>query len=223
MIRVTAMETQPYLVETIFSALNDQPDIALINVIDEYTTDIVMPESDVFLANIRLLDDGTPSLLRAVKKRQPDVQIILTGTDESEHEVARHMDVGAYGYVDLQNGPEELCEAVRLVAQGGAALSPTLAAAVMNRLSQLTRIAKVSPFAAPALEQLTPRQVEIVRLLQDGYSNQDIAEELEIELGTVKNHVHNILLKFGVRDRHSLCEALSQAAVISEMPAGLAV
>ncbi len=89
---------------------------------------------------------------------------------------------------------------IRAAHAGKARVSPDIAAALMSRVAELAQLvsqASISPEAG----ELTPREMEVLKLIGQGLTNQEIAEHLVIELGTVKNHVHNILNKLGVSSR----------------------
>lgn len=146
--------------------------------------DIRMPELDGLEATRRILaTDNTARIL------------ILTtfGLDEYVYEALR---AGASGFVLKDDPPEQLIEAVRIVAAGDALLSPAITKRVIN---QFTRIPHPTP--PKELDQLTAREQDILRLIASGLSNAEIGTELYISETTVKTHVTHILQKLGLRDR----------------------
>jgi len=146
--------------------------------------DIRMPELDGLQATRRILaaDDAARIL-------------ILTTFDLDEY-IYEALGAGASGFVLKDDPPEQLIAAVRTVAAGDALLSPTITKRVIK---QFTR----SPRPAPpkALDELTVREQEILRLIASGLSNAEIAQELYISDTTVKTHVTHILQKLNLRDR----------------------
>jgi DNA-binding NarL/FixJ family response regulator len=150
--------------------------------------DIRMPGLDGLAATRRLLDEGGES--------PPRVLILTTfGHDEYVYEALR---VGASAFL-LKDAPaEDLLAAVHVVARGDALLDPAVTKAVLARF-----VALPSPSAelVAGLEELTPREREVLELLARGRSNAEIAQELVVGEGTVKTHVARVLGKLGLRDR----------------------
>src|SRR5687767_13568117 len=146
--------------------------------------DIRMPQLDGLEASRRILaSDNTARIL------------ILTTFDLDEY-VYEALTAGASGFVLKDDPPEQLLAAIRTVAAGEALLSPTITKRVIN---QFTRIRRPSP--PEAFEQLTDREQDVFRLVADGLSNAEIAEELYISETTVKTHITHILQKLDLRDR----------------------
>jgi DNA-binding NarL/FixJ family response regulator len=124
--------------------------------------------------------------------------IVLTTFDDDEY-VFDALRAGALGYLLKDAAPEVLYNAVRAAARGESVLQPSVAAKVV---SQFARLAEQAPApAAELIEPLSEREIEVLRVIAQGKTNKEIAVELYIAEGTVKNHVTNILGKLGVRDR----------------------
>ena len=154
-----------------------RPDVALM--------DVRMPGTDGIAATRKIVSAGLPTRV-----------LILTTFDLDEH-VFDALQAGASGFLVKDVGRQQLVDAVRTVAAGDALFAPT----VLRRLVShyLSR-----PAARPqpaGLDELTPRETEILRLVGCGMSNGDIAAELVISLATVKTHVRHVLQKLGLRDR----------------------
>jgi DNA-binding NarL/FixJ family response regulator len=153
---------------------------------------------DVVLMDIRMPDvDGIEATRRIVASGSPARIIILTTYDADEY-VFSALRAGASGFLLKDVRPPELVEAIRVVARGDA----LLAASVTRRL--LDRFAGVLPDAGaqPAdLEELTEREVEVLRLVALALSNSEIAKRLVLTEATVKTHVSSVLRKLGLRDR----------------------
>ena len=122
--------------------------------------------------------------------------LILTTFDLDEY-VVEALRAGASGFLLKDVRPEQLVEAVRVVAAGEALLAPTVTRRLLDRFAASLPV-ETPP---PSLDVLTARELEILRLLAAGNSNQEIAAELVVSEATVKTHVSSVLRKLGVRDR----------------------
>jgi len=156
--------------------------------------------------DVALLDMATPAaptaiaLLRAVA---PGRAIVALGVREDEDEVIPLAEAGVDGFVSRDASLEELCLAVRSAAEGETQCSPRVAAMLAHRVATLAR---QLPDRAPI--PLTRRQLEIVKLIDEGLPNKAIAQRLFIEVPTVKNHVHNILQRLDVKHRQDAALAV---------------
>lgn len=201
-IRVLLVDDQALFREGLHTLLSTYADV---NVVGEagngeealHLSAVLHP--DVVLMDLRMpvLDGVTAT--RQLAAAHPGCRVIILTTFDDDEYVFDGLRAGAVGYM-LKDAPsEKLVEAIRAVARGQSFLQPSVAAKVV---AEFTRLAKRAPLPgeAPA-EQLSEREVEILRLVAAGASNKEIADRLVIAEGTVKNHVTNILSKLGVRDR----------------------
>lgn len=171
---------------------------------------------DILAVNANLPEDGAWKLLRMIHtahkipEPNPAPPVLIVGLQESREEVVRYIEAGAKGYIRQTDSLDELLTTIQYMFRGEAKISPELAQALMARLWELAnRINRNPPFRT-ALSSLTPREDEILQLLEQGLSNHEIAELLSIEVGTVKNHVHNILEKLGVSNRKQAAEQIAE-------------
>jgi DNA-binding NarL/FixJ family response regulator len=148
--------------------------------------DIRMPEMDGIEAT-RLVADGEGS---------PKV-LMLTTFDLDEY-VFDALRAGASGFLLKDVPAEQLVDGIRVVAEGDALLAPSVTRRLIHEFS---RGAVVQQSAPPELEELTPRELEVFKLIARGLSNAEIARELIVSETTVKTHVARVLMKLGVRDR----------------------
>jgi two-component system, NarL family, nitrate/nitrite response regulator NarL len=149
-------------------------------------------------ADFVLLDMAMPDSLGTVRAFRAAVRaarVVALGVPEVEREVIDCAEAGVAGYVTRDRSLADMVEAVESAARGEALCSPAMTATLMRRVEALA--AERSPGRSP----LTPRELEIVRLIDDGLSNKQIAHQLCIEIATVKNHVHHILEKLRVQRR----------------------
>lgn len=155
-------------------------------------------QPDVILMDLQMpLLDGVAAT-RRLQVEQPQVRVIVLTTFDDDEYVFEGLRAGAIGYL-LKDAPaKKLVEAIETAARGETFLQPSIAAKVV---AEITRQTSVKRPAEMLVEPLTSRELDILRLLAGGMSNHEIADELVISEGTVKNHVTNILGKLGVRDR----------------------
>ncbi|MGZ4320406.1 MAG: response regulator [Gaiellaceae bacterium] len=164
-------------------------------------------EPDVVLMDVRMPEvDGIEATRRIVSSSAETRVLVLTTFDLDEYVYAA-VRAGASGFLLKDVRPEDLVDAIRLVAEGNALLGPT----VTRRL--LEHFADGEPGTAKAIGVLTDREQEILQLVAQGLSNAEVAEKLFLSEATVKSHVSSILRKLGVRDRVQ--------AVIAAYDAGL--
>lgn len=146
--------------------------------------DVEMPRVNGITATRQLVESGL------------DVRVLIVTTFDRDDYVFDALAAGASGFVLKNAPPEQLVEAIRVVAAGDALLSP----AVTRRVIE-SYVRSPPSLPPPELERLTERENEILRLLASGKSNAELAEELYVSEGTIKTHVSSVLTKLGLRDR----------------------
>jgi len=154
---------------------------------------------DVVLMDIRMpVLDGIEATRRIVDA-QPSTRVLVLTTFGLDGYVFDALRAGASGFMLKDAPPEEIAAAVRIVASGEALLAPAVTRAVVEEFARQPRPAP--PTLPAAVEQLTPREREVLDLLVAGLSNQEICARLVITEATAKTHVARVLQKLGVRDR----------------------
>lgn len=131
----------------------------------------------------------------------PATAVVVVGVPNSPETIVKYLESGARGYVRACDGIEHLVEVLRGVPERRTVIGSDIAALVASRLSDLRDLADDLMPSVPSAAALTAREQEILECIARGQSNQEIADNLYIAVGTVKNHVHNILHKLNVRDR----------------------
>ena len=200
----------------IAAALEGEPDINIVGCvisIDEALNIVREKEVDVALVSTRLPDLGALKLTNAITELKPSTKVLALGLTEEKQHVLRYVEAGATGYVLKDDSLEDLIETVRAAQEGKVFVSPQIAAAIMERLSGLARIFSDVENNITNATDLTSRELEVLKLISEGRTNQQISESLVIEVGTVKNHVHNILDKLNVSSRR---EAAAYLALIKK-------
>ena len=156
---------------------------------------------DVALVSTRLHDQGALRLTSAITELTPSTKVLALGLTEQKQHVLRYVEAGATGYVLKDDSLEGMIETIRAAREGKVYVSPQIAAALMERLSSLARLFSDVENSVAETTELTSRELEVLKLVGQGQTNQQIAEKLVIEVGTVKNHIHNILEKLHVSSR----------------------
>jgi len=155
---------------------------------------------DVVLMDIRMpVLDGIEATRRIVGA-QPSARVLILTTFGLDAYVYDALRAGASGFMLKDAPPEEITAAVRIVASGEALLAPAVTRAVIEELARRPAAAPPPP-SPPALDDLTPREREVLELLARGLSNPEICRRLVISEATAKTHVARILQKLGLRDR----------------------
>jgi DNA-binding NarL/FixJ family response regulator len=153
-----------------------------------------------FRADVALLDVGThngPAIICAVRAARPGARVVVLGIEERADHVVPLLEAGAAGYVTREASLAELLNVIRCAARGETLCSPSVVASLAARLADLAGRRE----ASPGIVELTAREREIIGLIDQGLSNKQIARRLCIEVTTVKNHVHHILVKLQVERR----------------------
>ena len=152
--------------------------------------------------------DGFEACQR-IRLRQPTTQVLILTMHESEEYFLHSLRMGAAGYLVKKAAPTDLIAAVRAVAYGGAYLFPGLAKALVH--AYLAPAEHTPPSGAPEAPQrarlvqqtlrvLTPREMEVLKLVAEGYTNQEIADRLVLSIKTVQAHRANVMKKLALRD-----------------------
>ena len=168
-------------------------------------------ESKMTGLSTRLSDNGVLKLTEAIVAEDPSVKVLVLRLRESEQQILRYVEVGADGYILRVDLGDELLENVRAVDDEEALVSPNVAYALMSRVRELAQGFSDVEAGIDGPIDLTPREREVLDLIGKGLTNKEIANRLYIEVGTVKNHVHNILKKMDVSSRE---DAAAYLAVI---------
>jgi DNA-binding NarL/FixJ family response regulator len=154
---------------------------------------------DVVLLDVHMPGGGGIAVLQAVKNDVPDTCFLALSVSDAAEDVIGIIRAGARGYVTKSISPAELGNAIRRVRDGDAVFSPRLAGFVLDAFA-----GGVAPSMDPELDQLTPREREVLRYIARGYAYKEVAKELHISIKTVETHVSAVLRKLQLSSRYEL-------------------
>lgn len=158
-----------------------------------------------FRPDVILMDMQMPILngvgaTHRIKQSMPGCRVIVLTTFDDKETVFDALRAGAVGYLLKDVGSVQLAESIRRTARGDSILDPSVAAKVVAEFSRVSSL--VTATSSEVLpEPLSEREIEVLRLLAVGLSNQEIADRLFISAGTAKTHIHNLCVKLGVHNR----------------------
>lgn len=157
----------------------------------------------VVLMDIKMPEMDGVEATRLIKRDFPGIKILILTTFNDDEYIFEALRYGADGYILKDATPDSIIEAVETLHKGGVLMEPGIAAKVAKKFADMANNS-IKVDNDEQINVLTSREKEIVVLVSRGKSNQEIADELFLSLGTVKNHLSNILNKLGLRDRTQL-------------------
>jgi RNA polymerase sigma factor (sigma-70 family) len=166
-------------------------------------------EPDVVLLDVHLPGGGGQDVVSAITRTHPGVRFLALSASDAPEDVIAVIRAGARGYVTKTISGAELVDAIRRVAAGDAVFSPRLAGFVLDAFAAVQTDAmqpeqRLRPAFDSELDQLTPRERDVLRLIARGYTYKEIARELFISVKTVESHVSSVLRKLQLSTRHQL-------------------
>lgn len=172
--------------------LSSQPDIEVVGEASDGIEAICLNQTlqpDVILMDLQMPKMDGVTAIKAIHEQANPPHILVLTTYDTDADIVQAIQAGATGYLLKDTPREDFFAAVRQVAQGASVLTPVVASRLMAHMR------------APAEEQLSGREIEVLTLVAQGHNNQDIAKQLHISTATVKTHLIHIYGKLGVSDR----------------------
>lgn len=192
--------------------LEEEPDITVVGYASsrEKALEIIQEKDiDVALVSIQLLNESALELTKTILDFAPSIKVLVLGLTDNKHHVLKYVEAGAAGYILQDSSVSDLVEAVHLAQRGEARVSTKVAAAILERLSKMTKVFSRVDTVALEDNRLTQRELEVLGFISQGLTNQEIASNLFVEVGTVKNHVHSIIKKLNVSNREEAATYLA--------------
>ncbi len=177
--------------------------------VDEAVTAIRRLAPDVVLIDVHMPGGGGISVIRNVLETHPGVRFLALSVSDDPEDVIAMIRAGARGYVTKTISPADLVVAVERVAEGDAVFSPRLAGFVLDAFGQSIPVP-----SDPELDQLTPREREVLRQIARGYAYKQVARRLSISVKTVETHVSSVLRKLQLSSRHELARWASDRRIV---------
>jgi DNA-binding NarL/FixJ family response regulator len=206
MIRILLVDDQSLIRQGLKAMLSIEADLEVVGTAENGQIAIQKIETlkpDVVLMDVRMpIMDGREAT-RIISQKFPDVKVLVLSTFDDDRYIADSIRAGAKGYLLKDMPSEELAQSIRLIDRGYTQMGPGL----MEKLMTNCAVDPPSEFPAkdrPDLEELTPREKEVLQLIGLGSTNRDIAEKLYISEGTVKTHVTHLFNRLRLKNRAQL-------------------
>ena len=201
-IRIMTVDDHPLLRQGIAALIKSQPDLTLVAEAcdgEEAVAQFRLHRPDVTLMDLQMPNvNGTEAISR-IRSQFPEAKILVLSTYAGDVQILRAIKTGAKGYLLKGNVRTELLDAIRAVHAGRKQLPPEIAAELAQHAAD---------------DQLSVREIDVLRLIGDGNANKQIADKLSIGEATVKNHISNILSKLGANDRaHAVTIAIQRGII----------
>lgn len=211
MIRLLLVDDQSLVRQGLKAILSLEPDLEIvgmgengeeaISILERLAiAQVETPQPDIVLMDLRMPVMNGTTATRIICERFPNIKVLVLSTYDDDRDVSEAIRAGAKGYLLKDMPSSELVNAIRCINSGYAQLAPGLLERVVSQ-----NIAKpISQSISPALAELTPRELDVARLVAIGATNQEIAQKLFISESTVKTHINSIFNRLNLKNRSQL-------------------
>ena len=164
---------------------------------------------DVVLVDVHMPEGGGIAVIEGVNETNPDVKFLALSVSDQAEDVIAMIRAGARGYVTKTIEPPDLADAVRRISSGDAVFSPRLAGFVLDAFA-----GAIPSEEDPELDQLTPREKDVLRLIARGFAYKQVARKLDISIKTVETHVSSVLRKLQLSNRYELARWANKRHIV---------
>ncbi len=206
MIRLVVVDDHPVVRHGLVSMLRYEPDMQVVGEAGDgvaAVARILEQLPDIVLLDLNLPQQSGIEVMKQVRVRAPQIRFLVLTTYDTDEYIVPALQAGAQGYLLKDATPDELTRAVRSLVAGGAALQPGVAAKLLENLS-----------GPKDGEELSPRELEVLRLLVAGASNKALAAQLGLSENTVKSHLSHIFSKLNVQSRAEAVAVALQSGLV---------
>ncbi|WAR45915.1 response regulator [Methylomonas rapida] len=201
-IQLVLADDHPLVLNGLMQLFANEPDIEVLACCTDGEAalqSVTETQPEILLLDLRMPKLDGISVLQALRKLETPIKVIVLTAGVDENEISKAIQLGAQGVVLKEAAPETLLKCVRKVHAGGKWLDAD------NVLAALARWQKQEADQRQLKQILTAREMNLVELVANGYSNKQIADHCFISEGTVKVHLHNVYEKLGIKSRLELC------------------
>ena len=205
-IRILIVDDHPVVREGLAGMLAGQADFVVAGEAKDGAAAVTLDtelEPDVTLMDLRMPGMDGVTAIQEIRQKRPSANILVLTTYDSDADIVRAIEAGATGYLLKDTPREELFRAIRAASRGESVLAPAVAARLMTRMR------------APAEENLSGREIEVLQLVAKGNSNREIGRALHISTATVKTHLIHIFDKLGVADRTAAVTVALERSILT--------
>lgn len=220
MIKVLLVDDQELFRESLKIVLESAKDIEITGTacsVSEVMDMLHKNKSDVVLMDIRMPGTDGVEGTRMIKNLYPEIKVIVLTTFDDDEYVFGALKYGASGYLLKGSSISELSEAIQVAYSGGAMINPEIASKMISQFSTMAANTEKRKERSRQLKEFTESEQKIIKAVGRGFSNKEIAAELFLSEGTVRNYISSILLKVGLRDRTQLAIWAVQAGLVDEI------
>ncbi|MBD2530998.1 response regulator transcription factor [Nostoc flagelliforme FACHB-838] len=205
MIRLLLVDDQSLICQGLKAMLTLEPDLQVVGTADNGETaieQVAALQPDVVLMDVRMPVMDGRAATRIICQQYPDTKVLVLSTFDDDRYVAQSIRAGARGYLLKDMPSQELAQAIRFVYSGYTQLGPGLMEKLMVNVPDPDAVTPKP--VHKELTELTPREQDVLRLIAQGLTNREIAEQLYIAEGTVKTHVTHLLSRLNLRNRSQM-------------------
>ena len=221
MIKVLIVDDQELIRQSLNVVLNVSPGIEVVDTAgsgSDALKSVAANKPDVVLMDIRMPGMDGVEATRLIKDRYPQIKVIVLTTFDDDEYIFGALKNGASGYLLKGSNVNELAEAIKVAYSGGAMINPNIASKVISQFSHMAKGSMGLQVDEQATQDITKSEWQIIRTVGQGMSNKEIATELCLSEGTVRNAISSVLLKLNLRDRTQLAIWAVQTGAVNRRP-----